>query len=63
MFEVSAQSTSPTGATEDLTLAKFSAGHFVSNLTINPGRWSFAVTATSQEGDLTNAQFEQVIQQ
>jgi nitrogen fixation protein FixH len=63
MFEVSARSTNPTGATSDLTLAKFSAGHFVSNLTINTGRWSFAVTATSQEGDLTNAQFEQVIQQ
>jgi copper transport protein len=63
MFEVNAKSTGPTGATDDLTLAKFSAGHFVSNLTINPGRWSFAVTATSQEGDLTNAQFEQVIQQ
>jgi copper transport protein len=63
MFEVSAKSTGPTGASDDLALAKFSAGHFVSNLTINPGRWSFAVTATSQEGDLTNAQFEQVIQQ
>jgi copper transport protein len=63
MFEVSAKGTNPAGVTDDLTLAKFSAGHFVSNLTITPGRWSFSVTATSQEGDLTNAQFEQVIQQ
>jgi putative copper export protein/nitrogen fixation protein FixH len=63
MFEVSAKGTNPSGVTGNLKLAKFSAGHFVSNLTINPGRWSFAVTATSREGDLTNAQFEQVIQQ
>jgi len=63
MFEVSARGTNPAGVSDDLTLAKFSAGHFVSNLTITPGRWSFSVTATSQEGDLTNAQFEQVIQQ
>jgi copper transport protein len=62
MFEVSAKGTNPAGVSDDLTLAKFSAGHFVSNLTITPGRWSFSVTATSQEGDLTNAQFEQVIQ-
>jgi copper transport protein len=63
MFEVNARGTNPAGVSDDLTLAKFSAGHFASNLTITPGRWSFSVTATSQEGDLTNAQFEQVIQQ
>jgi copper transport protein len=62
MFEVRAKGTNPAGVTDDLTLTKFSAGHFASNLTLNPGRWSFAVTATSQEGDLTNARFEQVIQ-
>jgi nitrogen fixation protein FixH len=62
MFEVAAKATNPTGATDDLTLTKFSAGHYVSNLNLSPGRWSFAVDATSKEGDLTDARFEQVIQ-
>jgi copper transport protein len=62
MFQVAAKATNPAGATDDLTLAKFSAGHYVSNLNLSSGRWSFAVEATSKEGDLTDARFEQVIQ-
>jgi copper transport protein len=62
MFEVAAHATNPAGVTAGLSLEKFSAGHYVSNLTLNPGRWSFAVNATSKEGDLTDARFEQVIQ-
>jgi copper transport protein len=63
MFEVHAKATNPAGATAELSLSRFSSGHLVSNLNLNPGRWSFSVEATSKAGDLTDAQFEQVIQQ
>jgi copper transport protein len=63
MFEVAAKATNPAGTTGDLSLSKFSSGHYVSNLNLNPGRWSFSISATSKEGDLTDARFEQVIKQ
>jgi hypothetical protein len=62
MFEVKATATNPAGATADLSLSRFSAGHLVSNLNLNPGRWSFSIVGTSKAGDLTDARFEQVIQ-
>jgi copper transport protein len=62
MFEVAAKATNPAGATTDLTLSRFSSGHYASNVNLGAGRWSFAVNATSKEGDLTDARFEQVIQ-
>lgn len=63
MLEVAAKATSPAGTSDDLSLSKFSAGHYVSNLNLDPGRWSISVSATSTEGDLTDARFEQVIKQ
>src|SRR6266540_61262 len=62
MFQVHATATNPAGATADLSLSRFSAGHLVSNLSLNAGRWSFSVVGTSKAGDLTDARFEQVIQ-
>jgi copper transport protein len=62
MFEASANATGPSGKAGGLTLSKLSPGHYASNLNLTPGRWSFAVNATSKEGDLTDARFEQVIQ-
>ena len=62
MFEASANATGPSGKAGGLTLSKLSPGHYASNLTLTPGHWSFAVNATSKEGDLTDARFEQVIQ-
>jgi copper transport protein len=62
MFEASASATGPSGTAGGLTLSKLSAGHYASNLNLTPGRWSFSVNATSKEGDLTDARFEQVIQ-
>jgi copper transport protein len=62
MFQVHATATNPAGATADLSLSRFSAGHLVSNLNLNAGRWSFSVVGTSKAGDLTDARFEQVIQ-
>jgi nitrogen fixation protein FixH len=62
MFEASATATNPAGTAGSLTLGRFSSGHYVSNLNLTPGRWSFSVNATSKEGDVTDARFEQVIQ-
>src|SRR6266498_4061653 len=62
MFQVHATATNPAGVTADLSLSRFSAGHLVSNLSLNAGRWSFSVVGTSKAGDLTDARFEQVIQ-
>jgi copper transport protein len=63
MLQVAAKATNPAGTSDDLSLSKFSAGHYVSNLNLDAGRWSFSISATSKEGDLTDARFEQVIQQ
>jgi copper transport protein len=62
MFEASASATGPSGAAGGLTLSRLSSGHYASNLNLTQGRWSFSVNATSKEGDLTDARFEQVIQ-
>jgi len=58
-----ASATTPSGAPHPLTLQLFSSGHFVANLDLTAGRWSFAVQATTTAGVATNAQFEQVIEQ
>jgi copper transport protein len=62
MFEASASATGPSGSARGLVLSKLSAGHYASNLNLTPGRWSLSVNATSKEGDLTDARFEQAIQ-
>jgi copper transport protein len=61
IFEIAAKATNPKGAVADLKLSKFSSGHYVSNLNLDAGRWSFEINATTKEGDLTDARFEQVI--
>jgi len=58
-----ATATTPSGATGSLSLNRFSSGHFVSNLDLVPGRWSFSVDATAKAGAAASAHFEQVIQQ
>ncbi|HZD74413.1 MAG TPA: copper resistance protein CopC [Actinomycetota bacterium] len=62
IFQIAAKATNSKGAVADLTLSKFSSGHYVSNLKLDAGRWSFEINATTKEGDLTDARFEQVIQ-
>src|SRR6266516_4043779 len=61
IFEVAAKATNAAGAIDDLTLAKFSSGNYVANLNLDARRCSFAINATSKDGDLTDARFEQVI--
>jgi copper transport protein len=58
-----ASATTPSGTPYPLTLQLFSSGHFVANLDLTAGRWSFAVQATTRAGTATNAKFEQVITQ
>ncbi len=56
-----ASATAPSGAADRLSLQRFSTGHFVANLDLAAGRWSFTVSATSRAGSSTSAKFEQVI--
>jgi copper transport protein len=56
-----AGATAPSGAAAPLSLQRFSAGHFVANLDLAAGRWSFTVQATTRAGASTSAKFEQVI--
>ncbi len=58
-----ATATSPSGTQAPLTLQIFSAGHFVANLDLSAGPWSFTASATTRAGAATSAKFEQVIQQ
>jgi copper transport protein len=58
-----ASATTPSGAAGPLSLQRLSSGHFVANLDLAAGRWSFTVDATSKAGPTTNAELEQVIQQ
>jgi copper transport protein len=55
--------TTPSGAAERLSLQRWSAGHFVANLDLSAGRWSFTVDATTKAGAATSAKFGQVIKQ
>jgi copper transport protein len=56
-----ASASTPAGAAEQLSLTRFSAGHFVANLDLSTGSWSFTVDATTKAGTATSAKFEQVI--
>jgi copper transport protein len=57
----SALATPPTGATTDLPLIRFDAGHFVANTTLTAGRWRFQITATTRDGTTYSAYFVQDI--
>jgi copper transport protein len=53
--------TPPTGATADLPLIRFDAGHFVANTTLTAGPWRFQITATTADGTAYSAYFDQSI--
>jgi hypothetical protein len=57
----SALATPPTGATADLPLIRFDAGHFVANTTLTAGSWRFQVAATTPDGTTYSAYFDQSI--
>jgi nitrogen fixation protein FixH len=57
----SALATPPSGATTDLPLIRFDAGHFVANTTLTAGTWRFQITATTSDGTTYSAYFVQDI--
>lgn len=56
----SAGATSPDGTVESLKLQRFTPGHFVANVELEPGRWEFDVAGTSKDGPVS-AYFSQTI--
>jgi copper transport protein len=58
-----ATATTPAGKTEDLTLIRFDPGHFAANTRLVSGRWRFTIQATTKEGAVLSAYFDQTIGQ
>jgi copper transport protein len=52
---------SPQGTASTLQPRRFSAGHFVGDLTLTPGPWMFFVEATARDGSVLVASFSQTI--
>ena len=52
---------SPQGTASTLQPRRFSAGHFVGDLTLTPGPWTFFVQATARDGSVLVASFSQTI--
>jgi copper transport protein len=55
----SATAVTPSGSAEDLPLTRFDAGHFVANTRLEEGHWRFRIQATTREGTVYDAYFEQ----
>ena len=51
----------PDGAASSVPTRRFSAGHFVGDLTLTSGDWTFFVQATARDGHVLVASFEQAI--
>ncbi len=51
----------PDGVTSSLQTRRFSAGHFVGDVTLTTGRWTFFVQVTARDGRVLVASFEQTI--
>jgi nitrogen fixation protein FixH len=52
----------PAGADEPLKLIRFDRqGHFVSNVRLTPGRWTFRITAETADGSALSGYFSQTI--
>ena len=51
----------PDGTASTLQPRRFSAGHFVGDLTLTPGAWTFFVQATARDGRVLVASFSQTI--
>ncbi|MEO8422966.1 MAG: copper resistance protein CopC [Actinomycetota bacterium] len=54
-------SVAPDGEAASLPPRRFSAGHFVGDLTLAAGKWTFFVQATARDGRVLVASFEQTI--
>jgi len=51
----------PVGAATSLPTRRFSAGHFVGDVQLTSGKWTFFLQATTHHGDVLMASFEQTI--
>jgi copper transport protein len=57
----SSTAVTPAGAAEELPLTRFDAGHFVANVKLDEGHWRFRIQATTREGTVYDAYFEEHI--
>ena len=56
-----ASSISPQGASAPIKLIRFDPGHFVSNQTLEQGRWTFRINATLADGTVSSAYFNSTV--
>jgi copper transport protein len=57
----SATAITPAGASQPLKLTRLGAGHFVANLSLTPGQWTFRINATPASGQPLSGYFTQTI--
>jgi copper transport protein len=57
----SATAITPGGADQPLKLARLASGHFVANLSLTPGQWTFRINATTAGRQLLSGYFSQTI--
>jgi nitrogen fixation protein FixH len=56
-----AEATTPAGASQPLKLIRFSKGHFLANLHLTPGFWTFRIDATAAGGQALSGYYSQTI--
>jgi copper transport protein len=57
----SATAITPAGADQPLKLARLASGHFVANLSLTPGQWTFRINATTAGGQPLSGYFSPTI--
>ena len=57
----SATAVTPGGADQPLKLTRLASGHFVANLSLTPGQWTFRINATPAAGQPLSGYFSQTI--
>jgi copper transport protein len=57
----SATAITPAGADQPLKLARLASGHFVANLSLTPGQWTFRINATTAGGQPLSGYFSQSV--
>jgi copper transport protein len=57
----SATAITPAGADQPLKLARLASGHFVANLSLKPGQWTFRINATTAGGQPLSGYFSPTI--
>jgi copper transport protein len=61
IISASATAVTPGGADQPLKLIRLASGHFVANLSLTPGRWTFHITAMPTGGQPLSGYFSQTI--